>query len=68
MRQLSPGNTATINHEAAGIAACSRHFVGEPRVAELLRDPIARALMAADKTDHRAVVALLESVNGRRAA
>jgi len=61
MRQISPGNIATASHEAAGIG-------GEPRVSELLCDPIARALMAADKTDHRAVVALLESVNGRRAA
>lgn len=36
-----------------------RRFAGEPELCDLLRDPIARALMAADKVDSSDLCALL---------
>jgi hypothetical protein len=42
-------------------------FGREPGVTELLGDPIARALMAADKTDRESVFALLKTVGRCRA-
>ena len=49
-----------IEGEAAefGRPNCHR-FGGEPALGELLRDPIARALMAADRVDSGDVYALL---------
>ena len=43
-------------------------FGGEPELGELLRDPIARALMTADKVDSGDVYALLRKVDGPAAA
>jgi len=41
-----------------------RRFGGEPELRELLRDPIARALMAADKVDSSDIYALLRRAHG----
>ena len=37
-------------------------FVAEPDLAELMRDPITQALMAADRVDHGALCTLLSQV------
>jgi hypothetical protein len=42
----------------------ARRFGGEPELCDLLHDPIARALMAADNVDSRDVYALLRNVYG----
>jgi hypothetical protein len=47
--------------------AASR-FGGEPELCELLRDPIARALMAADKVESGDVYALLRKTRGNAAS
>jgi hypothetical protein len=54
-----------IETEAVGRRrpAASR-FSGEPELCELLRDPIARALMAADKVESGDVYALLRKTRG----
>lgn len=53
-------------------AECGRavpsRFGGEPELRDLLHDPIARALMAADKVDSSDVYALLRKAYGRVAA
>jgi hypothetical protein len=43
-------------------AASGRCKFVEPALAELMRDPITQALMAADRVDHSALCALLSQV------
>jgi hypothetical protein len=40
-------------------------YVAEPDLSELLRDPIARALMAADRVDRGELDALFDRTRGR---
>jgi hypothetical protein len=52
-----------IETEAGGVCRlAANRFVGESGLHELLYDPIAQALMAADKVDSREVYALLRKV------
>ncbi len=54
---------------APAMARFPHGFVGEPALADLLRDPIAEALMVADHVRHRDLDALLETARrhlGRR--
>ena len=39
-----------------------RQLVAEPDLAELMRDPMTQALMAADRVDHHALCALISQV------
>jgi hypothetical protein len=50
------------------MASPEHRFGAEPGAAELLGDPIAQALMAADKIDDLAVFAVLRAVGHRREA
>jgi hypothetical protein len=55
----------SIESEAAELHQPSfRRFGGEPELCDLLHDPIARALMAADKVDSSDVRALLYKARG----
>ena len=45
-----------------------RRFAGEPDLHELLHDPIARALMAADKVNSSDIYALLRKAHGSAAS
>jgi hypothetical protein len=45
--------------------SCPNRFAGETELGELLHDPIARALMAADKVDSSEIYALLRKAQGR---
>ena len=52
--------------EAGGLQrSVTNRFAGETTLGELLCDPIARALMAADKVDSSEVYALLRNAQGR---
>jgi hypothetical protein len=55
-----------IETEMEGLCGSAPHrFAGESELGELLHDPIARALMAADKVDSSEIYALLRKVQGR---
>jgi hypothetical protein len=55
-----------IETEMGGLrGSAPRRFAGETELGELLHDPIARALMAADKVDSSEIYALLRKVQGR---
>jgi len=57
-----------IETEGAELGRPNFHrFGGEPALGELLHDPIARALMAADKVDSGDVYALLSRMRGNLA-
>lgn len=54
-----------IEAETGGLRRSSpSRFAGEPDLHELLRDPIARALMAADRVDSSEIYALLRKARG----
>ena len=56
----------TIETEAGGSCrTAAKRFAGESSLHELLFDPIAQALMAADKVDSREIYALLSKMHGR---
>jgi hypothetical protein len=63
-RETAPGGVASAD-PAAAPAAC--WCGGEPKVADLLRDPITRALMAADHVERCEMRTLLASARGRLA-
>lgn len=56
-----------IETKAVDRRPIARRFGGEPDLAELLHDPIARALMAADHVDSDDVYALLRKAHGSAA-
>ena len=51
-----------IKQTQANLAACpDENFTSEPALSELLHDPIAQALMAADRVDRRQLNTLLDA-------
>jgi hypothetical protein len=54
--------TEAVDSRPSDRSMRSRRFASEPALSDLLHDPIAHALMAADKVDSREVYALLRTV------
>jgi hypothetical protein len=62
MAHVHPANDmAAADRQASVMALYPYGFLGEPALADLLRDPIAKALMVADHVDRRDLKALLET-------
>jgi hypothetical protein len=62
MDQMNSTRQAEAAEGAAPAAALYRHrFAGEPALSDLLGDPIAKALMIADRVGHHDLDALLET-------
>ena len=60
---LACGRRATrLTENRANVARCPQdHFGGEPTLSDLLHDPMAQALMAADRVDRRQLDILLDA-------
>ena len=58
---LASGRRAIKQTQANLAARSDEHFIGEPALSELLHDPIAQPLMAADRVDRRQLDALLDA-------
>ena len=67
MRCAISANTASRQQLSSAAARLGDHCGREPGVAELLGDPIARSLMAADKIDRQSIDAMLLAVRANRA-
>jgi hypothetical protein len=62
MCHIAPIQTEALDSRPSDQPMRSRRFDSEPVLSDLLGDPIAHALMAADRVDSREVYALLRTV------